>query len=92
MAKGKPSDSTVFRPTRHALFARAVRGLPGLHGPQVSSPAPRSEGEAGWGRMTIYAAVKSSGAVSLREATLSETRFGGKTSKNNWRRVERNPG
>ena len=44
-----------------------------------------------YGRMTIYAAVESYGALALLETTLCETQSGECASKKNRRRVERNP-
>jgi hypothetical protein len=93
VAQNKPFGSSIFRSTRHPVFARVVRGLPGIYGADASgkdSPngtsgfgAGRSGTGLGWGKMTDYTAQ-----VAARQ--VFETQARGRTSKIK-RRVERNP-
>ena len=93
VAQDKPFGFSIFRSTRHPVFARAVRGLPGIYGTDVSdgdspnctakSGAGRSRTGVGWGKMTDCTAQ-----VTARQVLETQTR--GRTSKIK-RRVERNP-
>ena len=92
MGKDKSSGSAVFPAARHAIILCTVRRVPGLSegrrrkfGPRVCS-SERSARGARCGRMTVSVAGESPGGRSM-----CETWAGGRTSKKNRRRVERNP-
>ena len=80
MAADKPFGSPVFSSAGDARVACPVRSLPGLPGTNIFARQGR------WGRMTVYAAIESTGPRILRE-----TRVEGRASQKNRRRVERNP-
>jgi hypothetical protein len=90
----KSSGTAVFAPAGDVVIVCAVRRVPGLPletcWRRFSLIAQSTRGR-GWGRMTVSVAGRSTAVRSLCEALFLATEFGGGTSKNNRRRVERNP-